>query len=222
MKLIAALLVAASGVLAQKAGSAQSPSLSTGNTALGKTSTNNDIQTENSVISIGSHGGSLMTNINGASFLEGISNSILADNSIVNPSRSDVKGNIGVTANGDSNRIGDLANGGVGLLRFPGFATFHKRDVPLGSFGGHVVGVLPIVGYPFGGFPIASIHPAILPVLISNPVALPNPAPVVGRVDSGIQVNPGVQVNPGIQVSPGVQANPSVQTDSLSHNHIFW
>ncbi|KAJ1662576.1 hypothetical protein IW140_005284 [Coemansia sp. RSA 1813] len=130
MKFFAALVVAATAVLAQQQEGNQGPNLSEGPSAVSNPNVNNGFQAQGSFFDGSQSGGNQISGQVGSSFNHQASNSAILDSNFINPSKSSVSGNVGDTANGEGNSIGD----------FFGAGGFIKRDAVLNNFGG------------FGGF----------------------------------------------------------------------
>ncbi|KAI9499830.1 hypothetical protein GGI25_005572 [Coemansia spiralis] len=128
MKFFAALVVAATAVLAQQQEGNQGPNISEGPSAVSNPNVNNGFQAQGSFLDSSSSGGNKISGEVGGSFNHEASNSAILDSNFINPSQSSVSGNKGNTANGEGNHIGDLFEGlgGFGL---------HRRDAVFNNFG---------------------------------------------------------------------------------------
>ncbi|KAJ1847266.1 hypothetical protein LPJ73_004297 [Coemansia sp. RSA 2703] len=204
MKFFAAILVAATAVVAQQIGSEEGPSVSSGPTAVSNPNVNNGWQAQNSLFDSGHKGGNVFQDLVGNTFSDSVSNTATNDNNFVNPSQTKVSGNTGATTNGEGNHIGDVFSQGFG-----GFAPFGKRDAVFNNYGyGHA-------GYPavYGGYHSAApvyAHPvAYAP---ARPVAY---APV--RPVSYAPVRP-VTYAPAYAPAFPAQYNHNVQKASIVQN----
>ncbi|KAJ2161138.1 hypothetical protein GGF46_001728 [Coemansia sp. RSA 552] len=209
MQIFATLLVAASAVIAQQVGSEQGPNVSGGPTAVSNPNVNNGEQFQNSLVASGNKGGNLFEGLTGNTFNDVTSNTGISDNNFINPSDTRVSGNVGPTANGADNHIGDVLASvpGVGGHGF-GVPGFFKRDVQFnnGAYGyGHA-------GYPHGSYAPVYTHPAYVqpaPVYVH-----PAPAPVYAHPAAA----PAYAPRPAYPAHPGASVNHNVQDASIIQN----
>ncbi|KAJ2554005.1 hypothetical protein EV175_002739 [Coemansia sp. RSA 1933] len=170
MKFFAALVVATTAVLAQQQEGNQGPNLSEGPSAVSNPNVNNGWQAQGSFFDSSSSGHNDISGEVGNSFNHQASNSAIMDSNFINPSKSSISGNVGDTANGEGNAIGDIFGAG----------GFFKRDAVLNNFGG-------FGGRAYGGHygapvayaaphPIAYVAPH--PIAYAAPVAYVAPRPV--------------------------------------------
>ncbi|KAJ2595907.1 hypothetical protein EV177_008039 [Coemansia sp. RSA 1804] len=114
MRTVSALIAAASAVVAQEIGFSGGASFSDGTNAISNPNVNNGWQSDSSLISSGgtsaSAGPTTFNDVVGSSFTNINANTAIKDNLVNNPSVSQVKGNDGWTANGDSNALGPVQN----------------------------------------------------------------------------------------------------------------
>ncbi|KAJ2699442.1 hypothetical protein FB645_005323 [Coemansia sp. IMI 203386] len=173
MKFFAAVLVAATTVIAQQIGSEEGPAVSSGPAAVSNPNVNNGWQAQNSLFNSGSDGGNIFENLAGNSFSKSIGNTATNDNNFINPSQTRVAGNTGSTTNGEGNHIGDVFSdaGHGGFGGFGGWGAFHKRDAVFNNYGyGHGRAAYPVAygGYHHEAAPVYAHPVAYAPV---HPVA---------------------------------------------------
>ncbi|KAJ1662575.1 hypothetical protein IW140_005285 [Coemansia sp. RSA 1813] len=116
MKLFTTVIFAAAVALAQQQGSNQGPNLSEGSNAVSNPNENNGVQFQGSLVDGSQSGGNVIGHGGevGNSFNHQAENQAILDSNFVNPSKNDISGNRGDTANGAGNNIGDIL-AGLGL-----------------------------------------------------------------------------------------------------------
>ncbi|KAJ1896567.1 hypothetical protein LPJ81_004713 [Coemansia sp. IMI 209127] len=170
MKFFAALLVAATAVLAQQQEGNQGPNLSEGPSAVSNPNVNNGNQFQGSFVDSSESGGNQISGEVGNSFNHQASNSAIMDSNFINPSKSSVSGNVGDTANGEGNSIGDFFGAGGFIRRdavlnnFGGFGGF-------GGYGGHGGHYAPVAYAPVAYAPHPAVYEAPRPIAYAAPVA---------------------------------------------------
>ncbi|KAJ2508033.1 hypothetical protein GGI11_006193 [Coemansia sp. RSA 2049] len=200
MKFIAALVVAATAVLAQQQEGNQGPNLSEGPSAVSNPNVNNGWQAQGSFFDSSESGGNQISGEVGNSFNHQASNSAIMDSNFINPSKSSVSGNTGDTANGEGNSIGD----------FFGAGGFIKRDAVLNNFGGASYGhyAAPVYARPAVYAPAPVYAAPIAHPVYAAPIAHPvyaAPAPVVRPVYAAPVARPLPVAYPAASYNHNVQ-----------------
>ncbi|KAI9499829.1 hypothetical protein GGI25_005571 [Coemansia spiralis] len=164
MKLFTTLLLAATAVLAQVQEENQGPNLSSGSAAVSNPNTNNGEQFQGSFVDSSSSGQNVIDGRVSNSFNNKAANEAILGSNFVNPSKSSISGNVGDTASGTDNLIGDIFHG---ARRSVPFGAFRRRDAVFNNFGeivpnrGHFgidSGVV-VIDAPIGLYPVAGTYP---------------------------------------------------------------
>ncbi|KAJ1989893.1 hypothetical protein GGI25_000001 [Coemansia spiralis] len=164
MKLFATLILAATAVLAQVQEGNQGPNLSEGPAAVSNPNINNGEQLQGSFADSSSSGQNVIDGRVGNSFNHKAANEAILDSNFVNPSKSSISGNVGDTANGADNMIGDIFHGADGFVPF---GAFRRRDAVFNNFGEIVpnrnhFGVdsgFAVINAPIDLYPVAGAYP---------------------------------------------------------------
>ncbi|KAJ2537487.1 hypothetical protein EV175_006707, partial [Coemansia sp. RSA 1933] len=128
MKFFLTALFAVATVLAQEQEGNQGPNLSNGPSAVSNPNVNNGWQAQGSFFDGSTSGGNQINGAVDGSFNHQASNSDIQDSNFINPSKSSVSGNVGDTANGEGNTIGDFFGAG-------GFIRRQAGQVGVGNVG---------------------------------------------------------------------------------------